>query len=93
MDTPTFFTVAKEYWAVILGALGAAAWMARLESRGIRNSADIERTVGLIAQLEGRFERQRAEDLARQTKEQDEMKAMLKDMQQDIKTLLQRRGD
>lgn len=86
MNDVHILTVLKEYWGALLGAVASVMWLARLEGQVRRNAAD-------IANTEARLERQRAEDLARHVREQDDMRAILTEMQRDIKTLLQRRAD
>ena len=76
--------IIKEYWAILMAAVGYVVWLVRLESRSNANTKEIEK-------LEHRLEKQRAEDLENSRAHELEVNAILKSIQDDIKLLLQRR--
>jgi hypothetical protein len=76
--------VIKEYWGLVLAAVGYVVWLARLEGMVNSNIKEIER-------LESRLEKQRAEDMEYNRSHREEVKNTLKSIQDDIKVLLQRR--
>ena len=74
--------IMRDWWGVVLSAIGGLAWLVRLESRGLANEKDIKR-----------LWTQRKEDLSEAKAARDSTNAMLHEMRQDIKTLLSRRAD
>jgi Flp pilus assembly protein TadB len=76
--------ILKEYWAIIMTAIGYVLWLGRLESRANTNTREIEK-------LEARLEKQRAEDMEYNRSHRQEVKDTLQSIQSDIKLLLQRR--
>lgn len=75
--------VLRDWWAIIMGAFAVAVWLVRIEGRTYSNSKNLEK-------FEQRMEKQRAEDMASRQREWDTVRETMKDMQQDIKTLLGR---
>jgi len=73
--------IIREWWGVILGTVVGLFWLSRLEWRGLQNEADIKR-----------LWTQRKEDLASAQKARDETNEILREMQRDIKQLLQQVG-
>lgn len=73
----------KDYWAIIVAALGFVVWLLRLEARSFANTKDLEK-------LEKRLAVQRTEDMASRQRDWDQMSETLREMRADIKTLLQR---
>ncbi|MGD9918589.1 MAG: hypothetical protein AB7U46_11245 [Paenirhodobacter sp.] len=76
--------ILKEFWSVIMGAVGALVWMLRLEARAALNAAAISE-----------LKRQRHEDLqaAREARDAtnrrlDEIRGDLGEVRDDIKTLI-----
>ncbi len=67
----------KDWWGVVVAAVGAVAWLLRLESRGITNEREIRRLWA-----------QRKEDLADAKESRDRTAEMLREIRGDIKTLL-----
>ncbi len=67
----------KDWWGVVVAAVGAVAWLLRLESRGITNEREIRRLWA-----------QRKEDLADTKESRDRTAEMLREIRGDIKTLL-----
>ena len=81
-----FSEVLREYWMIIMGAVGGLVWLVRLESRSLANEKEIRR-----------MGEQRKEDLKNAEKSREdtkeiltEMKDGMKTMTADIKTLLSR---
>lgn len=87
-------TTLKDWWALLLGFLGLAAWFVRLEARAMRNSDDITREAtsrkSELMSLELRLEKQRKEDMDLRKQDREDTKRLLQEVQSDIKTLLQR---
>lgn len=84
----------QSWWTVIMAMLGFTAWLARLEARSMTNGRGLskesaERRSELIA-LELRLEKQRQEDLTLRREDREDTKQILREMQGDIKLLLQR---
>lgn len=78
--------VIKDYWGALVTLVGLIGWLFRVESRGLANEREIKR-----------LSEQRKEDLQNaqrsrdeQSKKLDEMRDDVRDMRQDIKTLLGR---
>ena len=69
--------VLKEYWAIVLGAIGSIAWLVRLESRSLSNEKEIRRLWV-----------QRKEGLANAQHSCDAQTRVLDEIRQDIKKLL-----
>jgi hypothetical protein len=76
---PMEFFVA--WWPIIAAGVGGLFWLSRLEWRGLQNEAEIKR-----------LWTQRKEDLASAQKARDETNEILREMQRDIKQLLQNVG-
>ena len=75
--------VIAQFWKVILAAIGAIAWLVRLEARANQNTRDLTR-------LELRIEKQRKEDLDARREDWGRMEKMMDEMRSDIKKLLER---
>jgi cell division protein FtsL len=75
--------VIAQFWKVILAAIGAIAWLVRLEARANQNTRDLTR-------LELRIEKQRKEDLEARREDWGRMEKMMDEMRSDIKKLLER---
>jgi hypothetical protein len=75
--------VIAQFWKVILAAIGAIAWLVRLEARANQNTRDLTR-------LELRIEKQRKEDLEARKDDWGRMEKMMDEMRSDIKKLLER---
>ena len=69
--------VIRDFWSVIVAGVAAVIWLVRLEGKGIANAADIRR-----------MKEQRHEDLERQRSDQAQTAELLKEIRQDIKTLM-----
>ena len=69
----------REFWGVILSALGFVVWLVRLEGLGKTNAGEIRS-----------LWRQRNEDLESHRRARDETNEVLAEMRADIKTLLAR---
>jgi hypothetical protein len=67
----------KDFWSVIAGGVALVVWLVRLEGKGIANASDIKR-----------MKEQRHEDLERQRSDQAQTADLLKEIRQDIKTLM-----
>ena len=72
-------TEIREFWGMILAAVGFGVWLVRLEGRVNANSREITR-------LEKQSDNDRAEARANRAEQND----MLREMQRDIKLLLGR---
>lgn len=75
--------VIAQFWKVILAAIGAIAWLVRLEARANQNTRDLTR-------LELRIEKQRKEDIEARKDDWGRMEKMIDEMRSDIKKLLER---
>lgn len=75
--------VIAQFWKVILAAIGAIAWLVRLEARANQNTRDLTR-------LELRIEKQRKEDLEARKDDWGRVEKMMDEMRSDIKKLLER---
>lgn len=64
----------REWWAVIVGAVGVIGWMVRMEGGMLANRKEIER-----------LWMQRKEDGALARESRDEMKAILREMRDEIR--------
>ena len=73
--------VLREWWGLIMAGVAGLFWLSRLEWRGLQNEAEIKRMWS-----------QRKEDLASAQRARDETNEILREMQRDIKQLLQRGG-
>jgi hypothetical protein len=71
--------ILREWWGLVLGAVTGLFWLSRLEWRGLQNEAEIHRLWS-----------QRKEDLASAQRARDETNEILRELQRDIKQLLQR---
>jgi hypothetical protein len=71
--------ILREWWGLVLGAVTGLFWLSRLEWRGLQNEAEIRRLWS-----------QRREDLASAQRARDETNEILRELQRDIKQLLQR---
>lgn len=69
--------IIRDFWAVIVGALGLVVWLVRLEARGISNAADVRRLWA-----------QRKEDMEAQKEQRDVANKMLEEIRADVKNLL-----
>jgi hypothetical protein len=67
----------KDFWSVIAGGVALVVWLVRLEGKGIANASDIKL-----------MKEQRREDLERQRSDQDKTEELLREIRQDIKTLM-----
>lgn len=66
--------VIREFWGLIMGAIGGVFWLARLEGR--------------VNALDKQAERDRRDS----RESRNEMKDMIRDVQKDIKRILERLG-
>lgn len=73
--------VLREWLGLLVAGIGGLFWLSRLEWRGLKNEAEIKRLWS-----------QRREDLASAQRARDETNEILREMQRDIKQLLQQRG-
>ena len=73
--------VLREWWGLIMAGVAGLFWLSRLEWRGLQNETEIKRLWS-----------QRREDLASAQRARDETNEILREMQRDIKQLLQQRG-
>ena len=73
--------VLREWWGLIMAGVAGLFWLSRLEWRGLQNETEIKRLWS-----------QRREDLASAQRARDETNEMLREMQRDIKQLLQQGG-
>jgi hypothetical protein len=77
----------QDWWPILVtligGGAGALIWFIRLENRTLSNDRN-------LVQLELRQEKQRQADLAQQKEARDNTNQMIRDVQSDIKLLLQR---
>ncbi len=71
--------LAREFWGVIVSAIGFVVWLVRLEGLGKSNAGEIRA-----------LWRQRNEDLESHRLARDETNRVLAEMRADIKTLLAR---
>jgi hypothetical protein len=78
--------VIRDYWGLLMAAIGGILWFGRLENRSSQNSKDIEN-------LERRIFAQRAEDQQVNESHRKDVKEALTAIQNDVKTLLQRGGN
>lgn len=86
--------IIKDWWFALAATVATVAWLVRLEARGLQNSKNLtkestDRKAELIA-LELRLEKQRQEDMALRREDREDTKLILREMQGDIKLLLQR---
>jgi len=84
----------KDLWLLVAGFVGLTGWAIRLETRAKRNSDDIMRESTArkeeLMRLEERLANQRREDMESRQRDWSEMKDTLKQVQADIRELLQR---
>jgi hypothetical protein len=73
--------VLRDWWALAMACVAGLFWLSRLEWRGLQNEAEIKRLWA-----------QRKEDLQAAQRARDETNEILREMRQDIKSLLQQRG-
>ena len=73
--------VLREWWGLIMAGVAGLFWLSRLEWRGLQNETEIKRLWS-----------QRREDLASAQRARDETNEILRELQRDIKQLLQQRG-
>jgi hypothetical protein len=73
--------VLRDWWALAMAGVAGLFWLSRLEWRGLQNEAEIKRLWA-----------QRKEDLQAAQRARDETNEILREMRQDIKSLLQQRG-
>lgn len=73
--------ILREWWGLIMAGVAGVFWLSRLEWRSLQNEAEIKRMWS-----------QRKEDLASAQRSRDETNEMLREMQRDIKLLLQQYG-
>jgi hypothetical protein len=81
----------RDYWGVIVGTVGLAVWLARLEARGFTNAAEIKRRAVDHAIEIKRLWSQRKEDLDLARESRDRTDRTLEEIGRDIKTLLAHR--
>lgn len=77
--------VLTDLWSQLVALVVFVLWLSRLEWRANSNTRDLTR-------LEERLAAQRQEDIESRRRDWDKMEAVLTEMRQDIKTLLQQRG-
>ena len=73
--------VLREWWGLVMAGIAGLFWLSRLEWRGLQNEAEIKRLWS-----------QRHEDLQSAQHARDETNKILREMQRDIKQLLQKGG-
>lgn len=73
--------VLREWWGLVMAGVAGLLWLSRLEWRSLQNEAEIKRMWA-----------QRKEDLASAQRARDETNEILREMQRDIKQLLQQQG-
>ena len=73
--------IIREWWGLAAAGVGALFWLSRLEWRGLQNETEIKRLWS-----------QRREDLESAQRARDETNEILREMQRDIKQLLQQGG-
>ena len=73
--------IIREWWGLAAAGVGALFWLSRLEWRGLQNETEIKRLWS-----------QRKEDLAQAQQSRNETNEILRELQRDIKQLLQQRG-
>lgn len=71
----------KTFWPIIIGFIGAIAWLIRLEARSIENEKEIKR-----------LWLQRKEDLEMSRQAREDTNKMLSEIRDDIKALIARVG-
>jgi hypothetical protein len=71
----------REWWQVVVGALLGVFWLSRLEWRSLNNEKELKRLWS-----------QRKEDLENAANARKETNEVLKEIRQDIKSLLARSG-
>lgn len=76
---PTLFQIIDALWPYLVAIAGIIIWGIRLEGRITNNSSEINH-----------LRRQRDEDLAVTSTHRSEMHALLTELRQDVKLLLQR---
>jgi len=69
--------VIREWWGVAVGVIGGIVWLSRLEWRSLNNEKEVRRLWA-----------QRKEDLENAASARKETNEVLKEIRQDIKTLL-----
>jgi hypothetical protein len=69
--------VIREWWGVAVGVTGGIVWLSRLEWRSLNNEKEVRRLWA-----------QRKEDLENAASARKETNEVLKEIRQDIKTLL-----
>lgn len=69
--------VIREWWGVAVGVTGGIVWLSRLEWRSLNNEKELKRLWA-----------QRKEDLENAASARKETNEVLKEIRQDIKTLL-----
>ena len=73
--------VLRDWWALAAAGVAGLFWLSRLEWRGLQNEAEIKR-----------LWTQRKEDLEAAQVSRNETNEILRELQRDIKQLLQYRG-
>jgi len=73
--------VLREWWGLVMAGVAGLFWLSRLEWRGLQNEAEIKRLWS-----------QRKEDLASAQVARNETNEILRELQRDIKQLLQQRN-
>ena len=71
----------RDFWGAFMAAVGFVVWLVRLEGRGNRNAEEV-----------GRLERRMEEDRKDSRDSRKEMMDAIRDMQKDIKRLLEKVG-
>lgn len=71
-----------KYWSAIVAFVGLIVWLIRLEARSIQNEKEIRR-----------LWHQRKEDLELSKQARDETNQMLKEIRDDIKTLMRSKAN
>lgn len=82
------------WWPILLGFTSLVVWFIRIELRSLENSNKIMREGQArkedLTNLELRLEKQRAEDQAQRKEDRDNTNSLIREVQGDIKLLLQR---
>lgn len=86
--------IALKYWHAIIGIIAIIVWLVRIEARTLANARDSDKRDEAVRRelthMEARFDKQRAEDLARRQERDARIDERLDEIARDIKELLKR---
>lgn len=75
----------KDLWGLFVAAIGAVAWLIRLEARGLNNAQEIKRLWARLAE-----DREAANESRKETHQRiDALREDLREVSRDIKLILQ----